>query len=150
MVLNDSHAAETGDPPLTIVVAAVIRNREGELLLARRPAGVHMAGLWELPGGKVRDGESPAAALARELREELGVTALAERPITFAVHEEPGMRILLLFYTTVLIDGEPRPLEGQELAWVALDRLHRYPTPPADADLLRQLQLQTDTVRNTG
>ena len=73
------------------------------MLLARRPAGRHMAGLWEFPGGKVHDGESPQAALERELAEELDVDALIGDPITFAVHEEPGLRILLLFYA-----GRPR------------------------------------------
>ncbi len=136
---HDDQALVNGVVPLTVVVAAVIRNRAGELLLARRPAGVHMAGLWELPGGKLHEGESPVAALARELQEELGVTAVAEAPITFAVHEEPDRRILLLFYATRLISGEPRPLEGQELAWVPPDHLRDYPTPPADAEILAQL-----------
>ena len=125
-------------PALTVVAAGVVRDPEGRILLARRPRG-HMAGLWELPGGKVHEGESPTAALARELDEELGVTARAERPLTFAVHEEPGLRILLLFFETRIEHGRPVAREGQEIAWVAPADLPRYPTPPADAALVAEL-----------
>ncbi len=121
------------------VVAAVIRDIDDKVLLARRPQGRHMGGLWEFPGGKVRDGEAPARALVRELVEELGVSVEVGNPITFAVHEEPGMRILLLFYAATIVDGEPRPREGQAIAWVPRAELDRYPTPPADAALVRQL-----------
>ncbi len=124
---------------LTIVVAGVIHDHTGRVLLARRPAGRHMAGLWEFPGGKVDDGEAPAAALVRELAEELGVMALVDAPITFALHEEPDRRILLLFYTVRITAGTPRPIEGQELAWVAPAALPDYPTPPADAALVARL-----------
>lgn len=102
-----------------------------------------MGGLWEFPGGKVEHGESPAAALERELAEELGVRARVGRPFTFAVHDEPGLRILLLFYETVLVDGTPRPLEGQELAWVAPHELVEYPMPPADDGLVELLARST-------
>ncbi len=125
--------------PLTLVTAAVIRDERGRVLLARRPAGRHMAGLWELPGGKVDDGEEPAAALARELEEELGVAAEVGEPLTFAVHSEPGLRVLLLFFRTRVVAGPVEPREGQEVAWVAPADLGRYPTPPADAGLVRQL-----------
>jgi 8-oxo-dGTP diphosphatase len=121
------------------VVAAVIRDIDDKVLLARRPQGRHMGGLWEFPGGKVRDGEAPARALVRELVEELGISVEVGNPITFAVHEEPGMRILLLFYAATIVDGEPRPQEGQAIAWVPRAELDRYPTPPADAALVRQL-----------
>lgn len=121
------------------VVAAVIRDRKGRVLLARRPAGRHMAGLWEFPGGKVHDGEAPSAALKRELAEELDVEARIGDPITFAVHEEPGLRILLLFYEASIRTGAPRPREGQEIAWVLPVELTGYPTPPADAELVRRL-----------
>jgi 8-oxo-dGTP diphosphatase len=128
--------------PMLVVVAGVIRRFDGEILLAQRPHGVHMAGLWELPGGKVRDGESPPAALVRELREELGIEAEVGEPVTFAVHEEPGRRILLLFYDARILDGEPQSLEGQALVWVPPRRLADYETPPADAQLVRMLSLQ--------
>ncbi len=121
------------------VVAAVIRDSGGRVLLARRPAGSHMAGLWEFPGGKLRDGESPAAALVRELDEELGVHADIGRPITFAVHEEPGLRILLLFYDVLVAAGRPRAREGQQLGWFAPADLRGLPMPPADLELVRRL-----------
>ncbi len=121
------------------VVAAVIRDARERILLTRRPMDRHMGGLWEFPGGKVRDGEAPTRALVRELVEELGVSVEVGDPITFAVHEEPGMRILLLFYAATIVDGEPRPREGQAIAWVPRTELDRYPTPPADAALIHQL-----------
>ena len=98
-----------------------------------------MAGLWEFPGGKVNDGEAPAAALERELAEELGIEAQTGDPITFAVHEENGLRILLLFFNARIVSGQPKPLEGQQLAWVSSAELSRYPTPPADAGLVELL-----------
>jgi len=126
-------------PASFTVVAAVIRDRAGRFLLARRPAGRHMAGLWEFPGGKVHDGEAPAAALARELAEELGLEINVGDPITFATHEEPGLQILLLFYEAAIRSGEPRAREAQEIAWVPPAELRGYPTPPADADLVERL-----------
>lgn len=124
---------------MIVVTAAVIRDPEGRILLARRPPDRHMGGLWEFPGGKLDDGEAPAQGLARELREELGVSVEVGDPLTFAVHEEPGLAILLLFYTAAIVAGSPRPLDGQELAWVEPVELLLYPTPPADAELVRRL-----------
>lgn len=98
-----------------------------------------MGGLWEFPGGKVDHGEAPHTALARELREELGLEVRIEQPITFAVHEEPGLRILLLFYAVKIVDGEPRGREGQAVKWVPVSELPSYPTPPADAEIVRCL-----------
>jgi 8-oxo-dGTP diphosphatase len=125
--------------PTTLVVAAVIRDAAGKILLTRRPTGAHMGGLWEFPGGKVEEGESPAAALERELSEELGLSSRVGSPVTFAVHEEPGLRVLLLFYDVAAGESAPRPLEGQEIAWVAPGELRSYPTPPADAELVELL-----------
>jgi 8-oxo-dGTP diphosphatase len=122
-----------------IVVAAVIHNARGEVLLTRRPSGSHMGGLWEFPGGKLHTGEDPTEGLERELTEELGITVEVGEPITFAVHTEPGLRILLLFYAAVITAGEPHPHEGQAIAWVPLSELADYPTPPADAELVRRL-----------
>jgi len=122
-----------------VVVAAVIDDANGNILLTRRPDDSHMGGLWEFPGGKVENGESPAAALVRELDEELALTIEVGDPITFAVHEEPGLRILLLFYAARIGAGTPHPQEGQAIAWVPPSELDRYPTPPADATLVRQL-----------
>ena len=121
------------------VVAAVIRNREGRILLTRRPEGSHMAGLWEFPGGKVRPLESPARALERELAEELGVVAVTGEPITFAVHEESRLRIVLLFFTARIAEGTPQPLEGQQIRWVAPSDLPDHEMPPADEALVRRL-----------
>lgn len=98
-----------------------------------------MGGLWEFPGGKVEDGEAPAAALVRELEEELDIVVEVDRPLTFAVHEEPGLRILLLFYSARIISGEPHGHEGQAVKWVSATELPSYPTPPADSDLVRRL-----------
>ena len=120
------------------VAAGVIRDRDGLILITRRPAGTHMAGLWEFPGGKLRSGESPAEALERELREELGVGSQCGAPITFAVHEEPGLRILLLFFDAVITDV-PRPLEGQEMRWVEAGQLNDFEMPPADVALVTYL-----------
>jgi len=111
------------------VVAAVIRDGEDRVLLAQRPEGRHMGGLWEFPGGKIDDGEAPGEALVRELEEELGIEIVVQRPLTFAVHEEPGLRILLLFYGARIARGEP----------VAVSELPSFPTPPADAELIRLL-----------
>jgi 8-oxo-dGTP diphosphatase len=122
-----------------IVVAAVIRDADDKVLLTRRPDGRHMAGLWEFPGGKVHEGETPARALTRELVEELGVAIEVDSPITFAVHEETGMQIVLLFYAARIVGGDPRPREGQAIAWVPPTELDRYPMPPADSALIRQL-----------
>jgi len=121
------------------VVAAVIRDAEDRVLLTQRLQGRHMGGLWEFPGGKVDDGESPSDALERELHEELGIDVRIEQPITFAVHEEPGLRILLLFYAVRIIGGEPRGREGQAVEWVPVTELPSYPTPPADAEIVRHL-----------
>ncbi len=125
------------------VVAAVIRDADDKVLLTRRPHGRHMAGLWEFPGGKVRGGEAPARALARELVEELGVSIEVDSPITFAVHEEPGVRILLLFYAARIVGGDPQSREGQAIEWVPRTDLDRYPMPPADAALIGQLMEPT-------
>lgn len=123
----------------TIVVAAVIRDGAGRLLLTRRPEGSHMAGLWEFPGGKVEAGETPIAALERELEEELAISAKIGSPLTFSVHEEPEMRIVLLFFAATIGDAQPMALEDQQIAWVAPEDLPSYPTPPADAELVRIL-----------
>ncbi len=118
------------------VVAAVITDDEGKILLARRPDGAHMGGLWEFPGGKVEDGESHAEALVRELDEELGISAVVGRPLTFAIHREIDLEILLLFFSAEIADGAPRPREGQEIRWVRPDELGNYQMPPADDEVV--------------
>jgi len=121
------------------VVAAVIRDEGNCVLMTKRPEGGHMGGLWEFPGGKIDDGESPVQALIRELHEELGIEIVVQHPLTFAVHEEPDLRILLLFFDAQISGGEPRGNEGQAVQWVAIQDLPSLPTPPADAELIRLL-----------
>jgi len=123
------------------VVAAVVRDDQGRVLITQRPHDRHMGGLWEFPGGKVEPGEAPAEALARELREELALEVEVGAPLTFAVHEEPELRILLLFYTARIVGGTPAGVEGQSVRWVAASELPEYPTPPADAELVAQLSI---------
>lgn len=125
---------------LTTVVAGVIRDPEGRVLVARRPDGRHMAGLWEFPGGKVQEHEHPEKALIRELREELGIDVAVAAPVTFAVHQERARRILLLFYEATIVGGEPRPLDGQEIRWVTPTQLADLSTPPADARLILKMR----------
>jgi 8-oxo-dGTP diphosphatase len=126
----------TGD---ITVVAAVIRDQAGRVLLARRPDHTHMGGLWEFPGGKIRAGENPRPALVRELREELGVEASIGERLASAIHEEPGLKILLLFFAARLLEGQPVGREGQDVRWVHPTELPDYPTPPADAELVALL-----------
>lgn len=121
------------------VVAAVIRDPTGRILISRRPEHRHMGGLWEFPGGKVGDGESPPTALVRELYEELGIAVAVGSPITFAVHEEPGLRILLLFYDARITAGTAVAREGQIVRWVEPRELPSQPMPPADAELVARL-----------
>lgn len=121
------------------VVAAVIFDGEGRVFLARRPEGTHMAGLWEFPGGKVEEGESYSEALIRELDEELGISVEIGRPLTFAVHTEPGLEILLLFFSASVSTGVPVPREGQEIVWVRPEELPDYPMPPADDEMVALL-----------
>ena len=122
-----------------LVVAAVIEDGGGRVLLARRPPGSHFAGLWEFPGGGVEPGETAEAALKRELDEELGITVAIGPPVTFAWHHDDRRSILLLFYRAAITGGVPIGLIGQEVAWVAVAQLASLATPPADAELIRLL-----------
>jgi 8-oxo-dGTP diphosphatase len=119
------------------VVAAVIE-RDGLILIARRPAALHLGGLWEFPGGKQKAGESAETALAREIREELGAGVTVGPLLERVDWTYPEKRVRLSFFRCG-IDGEPRALEGQELAWVRPADLGRYEFPPAAATLLDRL-----------
>jgi 8-oxo-dGTP diphosphatase len=112
------------------------------VLLARRPEGKALAGLWEFPGGKVREGETPEAALIRELKEELGidVSAACLAPFTFASHAYPEFHLLMPLYLCRRWNGRPQGLEGQALAWVPPGRLADYAVPPADRPLVAMLR----------
>ena len=121
------------------VVAAVITDDEGKILLARRPDDAHMGGLWEFPGGKIEHGETHAEALIRELDEELGISTVIGEPLTFAIHTESDLEILLLFFWAEIADGVPSPREGQEIRWVLPGELRGLPMPPADDQVVELL-----------
>ncbi|MFQ5785378.1 MAG: 8-oxo-dGTP diphosphatase MutT [Alphaproteobacteria bacterium] len=127
---------------IVLVSAVALIDGDGRVLLARRPAGKPMAGLWEFPGGKVEPGETPEAALVRELAEELGIDVAASclAPFTFASHDYADFHLLMPLYVCRVWDGAPRPREGQETAWVRPHRLDDYPMPPADAPLVAMLR----------
>ena len=128
--------------PVVLVATVAMIDPDGRVLLARRPEGKSMAGLWEFPGGKVEAGETPEAALDRELREELGVEICVPclAPLSFASHAYDDFHLLMPLYSLRKWDGIARPREGQELAWVRPERLRDYAMPPADAPLVAALQ----------
>jgi 8-oxo-dGTP diphosphatase len=123
----------------TIAVVAAVIEREGRILITRRPEGAHLAGLWEFPGGKPEPGETERGALIREVREELGVAFSPGERLAEVDWQYPDKRVRITFFRGA-ITGEPRPLEGQELAWVTPAELDRYEFPPADAALLARLR----------
>src|SRR5258707_10784109 len=140
-------AATAADPPLArtgllLVVAVALIDVDGRVLLAQRPEGKSMAGLWEFPGGKVNAGEGPEAALIRELAEEIGidVTASCLAPLTFASYSYPEFHLLMPLYVCRKWSGIPGAREGQQLAWVRPVRLGDYPMPPADKPLVAMLR----------
>ena len=128
--------------PTVLVSAVALIDRDGRVLLAQRPAGKRMAGLWEFPGGKIETGETPEAALIRELGEELGIDTAESclAPLTFASHSYDDFHLLMLVYVCRKWSGTPRPLERGELAWVRASRLRDYDMPPADIPLIPVLQ----------
>lgn len=126
---------------MLLVVAVALVDADGRVLLAQRPPGKSMAGLWEFPGGKVHDGETPEAALIRELHEELGIDVKESclAPLTFASHGYEGFHLLMPLYVCRRWEGTVQPVEGQQLAWVRPTRLGDYPMPPADKPLIATL-----------
>ena len=134
-----------GDTPVSIklvlVAACALIDTDGRVLLAQRPPGKPMAGLWEFPGGKVESGERPEDTLIRELREELGIVVQEPclAPLTFASHAYPDFHLLMPLYVCRRWEGTPVAQEGQTLAWVRPNRLRDYPMPPADEPLISHL-----------
>jgi 8-oxo-dGTP diphosphatase len=136
-------AATGAEPlPVVLVVAVALVDTDGRVLLAQRPAGKSMAGLWEFPGGKVQPGETPEAALIRELKEELDidVTEACLAPLTFASHRYERFHLLMPLYVCRRWNGIVTPREGQALAWVRAQKLDRYEMPPADKPLIAALR----------
>lgn len=140
---------ETFDPAtikkesrIVLVSAVALFDRDGRVLLAQRPEGKAMAGLWEFPGGKIEEGESPEAALVRELKEELGIITAPSclAPLTFASHDYGDCHLLMPVFVCRVWQGIVKPGEGQKLAWVHVGDLGNYSMPPADVPLVRFLQ----------
>jgi 8-oxo-dGTP diphosphatase len=123
----------------TVLVSAVaLIDPDGRVLLAQRPEGKSMAGLWEFPGGKVEPGETPELALIRELQEELGIDTWASclAPLTFASHSYDDFHLLMPLFACRKWNGIITPREGQKLAWARANELRNYPMPPADVPLI--------------
>jgi len=127
--------------PLIHVAAAVLVDRRGRILIAQRPAGKHLAGFWEFPGGKVEPGESRTAALARELKEELGLAIERPRPLLRLRHAYPHGEVLLDVWVARRYRGEPRGLDGQALRWCSLRELREAELLPADQPIVAALRL---------
>jgi 8-oxo-dGTP diphosphatase len=123
---------------IVLVSAVALIDADGRVLLAQRPEGKSMAGLWEFPGGKVEPGESPEAALIRELKEELDIDTWQSclAPLTFASHAYPEFHLLMPLFACRKWQGVATPREGQTLAWVRPSALRDYPMPPADVPLI--------------
>ena len=126
---------------VVLVAACALIDADGRVLIAQRPEGKSMAGLWEFPGGKVDPGERPEDALIRELKEELGIVVKEAclAPLTFASHTYEDFHLLMPLYVCRRWEGMVTAREGQKLAWVRPNRLKEYPMPPADVPLISHL-----------
>jgi len=126
---------------LVLVAACALVDADGRVLIAQRPEGKSMAGLWEFPGGKVEAGEQPEQSLIRELREELGIAVKPEclAPLTFASHSYPDFHLLMPLYVCRRWEGFVEAREQQRLKWVRPNELRNYPMPPADEPLIPHL-----------
>ncbi|MGE0282241.1 MAG: (deoxy)nucleoside triphosphate pyrophosphohydrolase [Rhizobiaceae bacterium] len=128
-----------GEPKkLLLVVACALVDADGRVLIAQRPEGKQLAGLWEFPGGKIEPGETPEETLVRELKEELGIETKVAclAPLTFASHSYATFNLLMPLYVCRRFWGIPQPLDAQALKWVKPNKLRDYPMPPADAPLV--------------
>ena len=130
------------DLPVVLVAAVALFDVDGRVLIAQRPEGKSMAGLWEFPGGKVEEGETPEAALIRELREELAVDTVESclAPFTFASHAYDDFHLLMPLFVCRKWQGRVTPMENQQIKWVMPMRLGDYPMPPADKPLIAMLR----------
>jgi 8-oxo-dGTP diphosphatase len=126
---------------IVLVAACALVDADGRVLLAQRPEGKSMAGLWEFPGGKIEHGERPEETLIRELKEELGITVREDclAPLTFASHSYPDFHLLMPLYVCRRWEGMVVPTEGQRITWVKPNRLRTYEMPPADLPLISHL-----------
>mgnify|MGYP002015936537 FL=1 len=127
---------------MLLVSAVALIDRDGRVLLAQRPEGKPMAGLWEFPGGKIEPGETPEAALIRELDEELGINTAASclAPLSFASHSYDSFHLVMLLFACRKWTGSPRAVEGGALQWVQPNQLRNHPMPAADLPLIPILQ----------
>ncbi|MDC0136322.1 8-oxo-dGTP diphosphatase MutT [Sulfitobacter sp.] len=127
---------------MVLVSAVALIDVDGRVLLAQRPEGKSMAGLWEFPGGKVETGETPEAALVRELHEELGIDTWASclAPLTFASHSYDEFHLMMPLFACRKWEGTPQPREGQVLKWVKPNDMRNYPMPEADIPLIAILR----------
>ncbi len=134
--------AEPAGLPIVLVAAAALVNKSGQVLLAQRPKGKSMAGLWEFPGGKVEEGENPEFSLMRELEEELGIETreCCFSPIGFASHVYEKFHLLMPLFVCRVWRGDIKPLEGQTFEWVYPQDMYDYPMPEADIPLVYQLR----------
>lgn len=137
---------------LVLVAAAALLDRDGLVLIAQRPAGKPMAGLWEFPGGKLEPGESPETTLARELAEELAIVVGPAdlRPLAFASHAYREFHLLMPLYLCRRWEGTPQPLEGQQVRWVDPAALREIAMPDADLPLIGALVTARDALRRDG
>ncbi|MEO0410662.1 MAG: 8-oxo-dGTP diphosphatase MutT [Pseudomonadota bacterium] len=128
--------------PLVLVAAVALFDRDERVLLAQRPEGKSLAGYWEFPGGKIEPGETPEAALTRELKEELDIEACLEcyQPFSFASHSYPDFHLLMPLFLCRRWEGVAKPQEGQVLKWVKIKDLRSYKLPPADLPLVAMLE----------
>lgn len=127
--------------PLLLVTAIALIDSKQRVLLAQRPEGKEMAGLWEFPGGKVHEGETPEEALVREIKEELDLTLKSTdlEPLSFASHDYPNFHLLMPLFLCRKWEGEPKSLEGQAFEWVSINEVSNYKMPPADVPLIEAL-----------